>query len=77
MVVSALSAVSTFIAQGIPQITEFASIIRTYNSKPAYALRILRDATELEITGPLDFGISAAVSNYLNDHPSIQRNPFE
>jgi ATP-dependent protease ClpP protease subunit len=71
MVLAAFSALTSFVTQGIPQITEFSSIIQKYNSKPRYALRILRDATELEITGPLDFGISSAVSTLLENHPSI------
>jgi hypothetical protein len=72
MVLSALSTIGTFATQGIPQVVEFIAVIRTYNSSPAYSLRILKDATELEISGPLDFGISRATANLLSDHPTIK-----
>jgi ATP-dependent protease ClpP protease subunit len=72
MVLSALSTIGTFTTQGLPQMSEFVAVIKTYNSKPAYSLRILRDASELEITGPLDFGITRAVANLLSDHPTIR-----
>jgi hypothetical protein len=56
----------------IPQITEFAQIAAGKDPLGTYQLRVLRDATEVEIAGPMAFGITDEVRRILDAHPTVR-----
>src|SRR5262245_59749658 len=60
------------IVQGAPLITDYASILTSATNQRTYTLRLLRNSTELEISGPLDFGVAREVDALLSDHPAIR-----
>ena len=50
----------------------FIQIISQNFAPPLYKLNIARDATELQLTGELSFGISKNVDKMLTDYPTIR-----
>lgn len=71
-VIGFLSTASAFFQQGIPQITGFSEIISAALHKKEYSTRLLRNLTEIELTGPLDFGVSADLEAILNEYPTLK-----
>lgn len=69
-VLACLSTFSTFARDGIPQINGLTEIIAQANQE-RYTLRLLRDDTELEIGGPLDFGLTKLVEDTLDRNHKI------
>ncbi len=67
---AAISAATVFVTEGLPQMGGFAEIFADANQK-RYAIRLLRENTELEIAGPLDFGLAQEVEDSLALHPTI------
>ncbi|MFM8743652.1 MAG: GYF domain-containing protein, partial [Cytophagales bacterium] len=70
-VLGALSSVGTFINVGIPQLKSSVEIFRSASQDAQYSLRVLRDSTELEISGRLDFGVSREFQKMLDVYPTI------
>ncbi|QIG47543.1 DUF4339 domain-containing protein [Nordella sp. HKS 07] len=66
-----LSTVTTFVREGLPQIGGYVEIFAEANEK-RYVIRPLRNNSELEITGPLDFGLAQDVESILGQHPTIK-----
>lgn len=69
-VIVALAVLAVFARLGIPQIQHFAGAISEI-SAPRYSVALLRDDTELAVTGPMDLGLSQTVEQSLHDHPAI------
>ncbi len=69
-VIAALSVLAIFARLGVPQIQHFADAIFE-TTEPRYAVALLRDDTELNVTGPMDLGLSETVDEVLHDHPAI------
>lgn len=69
-VIAALSVLAVFARLGVPQIQHFADAI-SETTQPRYTVALLRDDTELNITGPMDLGLSGTVDEALHDHPAI------
>jgi hypothetical protein len=69
--VGLIVAISQFTTVGVPQIQEFAKIAIGNDPVGTYQLRVLRDATELEIAGAIVFGLTDDVSRTLDAHPTI------
>jgi hypothetical protein len=69
--VGLIVAISQFTTVGVPQIQEFAKIAIGNDPVGTYQLRVLRDATELEIAGSIVFGLTDDVSRTLDAHPTI------
>jgi len=71
-VVTALAglAVLAVFVQGVPEIRESASVI-SETMAPRYQLRLLRDNTELELVGPMDFGVADTIAASLDGNPQI------
>ncbi|MBN1180887.1 MAG: DUF4339 domain-containing protein [Bacteroidales bacterium] len=63
---------STITKTGIPQVKEYFNIAIGNDPFGDYQIRVLRDASELEIYGPIAFGLSNDVEKILNTHPSIK-----
>jgi len=61
-----------FISMGIPQIAEYAKIATGNDPVGTYQLRVLRDATELEISGAIPFGLTDDVRRTLDAQPTIR-----
>src|SRR5215831_18484249 len=72
LVLGFLKAVTGFAVVGIPQVTEYAKIAAGEDPFGTYQLRVLRDATELEIAGPIIFGLTDDVRRTLDAHPTIR-----
>lgn len=69
-VIAALSVLAVFARLGVPQIQHFADAIAE-TTQPRYTVALLRDDTEINITGPMDLGLSGTVDEVLHDHPAI------
>ena len=65
-----LAVLAVFVQRGVPEIRQSASVISETMS-PRYQLRLLRDNTELELVGPMDFGVAAAIAASLDGNPGI------
>jgi hypothetical protein len=72
LVLGALGSLNTLITTAGPQIAEYWRIASGSDPFGTYTLRVLRDSTEFEISGPLGFGISKAVSDQLRLYPSVK-----
>lgn len=68
--IGGLAVLSVFVQQGVPDIRNSAAVI-SETLEPRYHLRLLRDNTELELVGPMDFGLADAVASNLDEHPDI------
>jgi len=71
VVLGVIIAVINFVSTGIPQITEYAKIATGNDPMGTYQLRVLRDATELEIAGAIVFGLTDDVRRTLDAHPTV------
>lgn len=72
VILGALSTVVNFARTAAPQICEFSKILVGRDPFGTYQLRVLRDASELEISGALVFGLTNDVSKILEAHPTIK-----
>jgi hypothetical protein len=66
-----ISGMTSFISVGIPQISEYAKIATGNDPMGTYQLRVLRDATEIEISGAIVFGLTDDVRRILDSHPTV------
>lgn len=66
-----LAAIPINFGKGIPQIIEFWTILTGHDTASQYQLRVLRDASELEISGHFGFGLASDVKTMLDSHPTI------
>lgn len=71
VVLGVIIAVINFVSTGIPQMIEYAKIATGNDPVGTYQLRVLRDATELEIAGAIVFGLTDDVRRTLDAHPTI------
>jgi hypothetical protein len=71
-VASLFSFARLFLSIGIPQVVEYSQIAIGKDPVGKYTLRLLHDATELELTGAFAFGLSNDVSRILEKHPTIR-----
>lgn len=72
IVFGTISAVTQFVSAGIPQVIEYAKIATGNDPFGTYQLRVVRDATELEISGAIVFGLTDDVRRTLDAHPSVR-----
>lgn len=61
-----------FVSVAAPQIIEFSKIAIGHDPIGSYQLRVLRDATELEFSGSIVFGLTDDVKKMLDSHPTIR-----
>jgi len=73
VVLGVIQSVSLFARSGVPQLTE-ASRIAFLNDPgiPDYALRIMRNGAEIEISGGLKYGLNADFNTLLRATPQIK-----
>lgn len=67
-----IKGVIDFMSIGIPQITEYSKIAAGEDPLGTYQLRVLRNASELEIAGEIVFGLTEDVRRTLDAHPTIR-----
>ena len=67
-----LQAVAEFANVGIPQVSEYAKIAVGHDPIGIYKIRVLRDATEVEVSGAITFGLTQDVRRALDKHPTIR-----
>lgn len=72
IVLGLIRAVGNFASVGIPQVTEYAKIATGEDPIGTYQLRVLRDASELEIAGAIAFGLTEDVRRTLDAHPTVR-----
>jgi len=72
VVLGLLRAVGDFSTQGIPLISESAKLFVGIDNTPPHAIRLLRDGTELELSGGMPFGTTDAVKKFLDAAPTVQ-----
>lgn len=72
IIIGFIRAIVDFISIGVPQVTEFAQIAIGQDPIGKYQLRIIRDASELEISGPIVFGLTDDVELIIETHPTIK-----
>jgi len=72
LILGFLRAVTEFVSVGIPQITEYTKIATGEDPLGTYQLRVLRDATELELAGGIIFGLTDDIRRTLDAHPTIR-----
>lgn len=62
----------SFIVNGVPLIREGFDMIRGTDNIPPYSLRLLRNNTELEVSGGMPIGTTDAVRNMLDSLPAVR-----
>lgn len=72
VVLALLRAVGDFSTQGVPLISEGAKLFAGIDNTPPYAIRLLRDGTELELAGGMPFGTTDAVKKFLDASTAIK-----
>jgi hypothetical protein len=70
--IGTLQSVFVFTTIGGPQVNEFIKIALRTDPADRYTLRLLRQNTELEVSGGIGFGLTDEVKQYLDEHPDIQ-----
>ncbi|MGE0241989.1 MAG: GYF domain-containing protein [Parvibaculaceae bacterium] len=68
--IAGLAVLAVFVQRGVPEIRDSADVI-TETMMPRYQLRLLRDNTELELVGPMDFGVADTIAASLADNPAV------
>jgi len=63
---------NTSINQALPQIQEYWRIAIGDTHYGDFEIRILRDASELEVSGQLAFGVTEDVEEHLDAHPTVR-----
>lgn len=68
--VAGLAVLAVFVGRGVPEIRNSANVI-SETLAPRYQLRLLADNTELELAGPMDFGLTDATLALLAENPKV------
>lgn len=71
VILGIIQTIGVYASVAIPQVTELAKIAIGKDPMGTYQLRVLRDASELEITGAIVFGLTDDVVRILDAHPTI------
>jgi GYF domain 2 len=72
VILGALGSIYTLGTVGVPQTIEFAQLAAGHDPIGTYQLRLLRDATELEISGAITFGLTQDVAGALAANPKVK-----
>lgn len=72
VILGLLRAVSAITTTGVPVITELSKLLVTGDDTPPYHLSLLRDDTELELSGGMPFGTTDAVKKVLDAAPAVR-----
>lgn len=72
VVFAAIVSVYTVYAQAWPQVTEYLRIARGADTYRAHTIRVLRQGTELELSGAIPFGLTEEIEKHLDVNPDIR-----
>src|SRR5205814_3840906 len=72
VVIGALQSVFVLATIGVPQVNELIQIALRTGPGDRYTLRLLRQNTELEVSGGIGFGLTDEVKRSLDAYPGIQ-----
>jgi hypothetical protein len=72
VVLGVLQVAAVGVTQAVPQVVEFGTMALGRDPFNHYQLRVLRDASELEIAGYIAFGLTADVEKTLDAHPTVR-----
>ncbi len=68
----AINSIYMFFTTAWPQITEYTKIAIGSDSSSKYTIRVLRQGTEIEVSGGIGFGLTDAISKHLEANPNIR-----
>lgn len=71
VVIGLLGTANNAANQAGPQVSEYWKILSGQDVYSKYQIRVLRNASELEILGPIGFGLTDDVAKTLDAHPTI------
>jgi hypothetical protein len=71
VVVGTIQIAIQFASIGIPQISEYALIAIGHDSIGTYNIRVLRNSTEIEVSGAMTYGLTHDVRKVLDKYPAI------
>ncbi len=71
-ILCSLGTVVNFATAGIPQVAEYVKIVAGRDQAATYQVRVLRDATEIEIAGYIGFGLTKEVRRTLDANPKVR-----
>jgi hypothetical protein len=72
LVIGLIATGKEIVFSGIPQIIEYAKLAAGRDPLGTYQVRIMRNATELEVAGSIVFGLTDDVSRALDAHPAVR-----
>ncbi len=72
VILSILASAFGFASVGLPQSMEFAKLALGRDPVGSYQLSLLRQGTELEISGAIVFGLTGEVAKMLDAHPKVK-----
>jgi hypothetical protein len=70
--VGAIYSIYIFSSQTLPQISEYWNIFRGDGATGGYELRLLRNNSELEMSGRIRFGLTNEIEKILNANPQVK-----
>jgi len=68
----AINSIYIFFTTAWPQVTEYTKIATRYDTSSKYKIRVLRQGTEIEVSGGIGFGLTDAISKHLEANPNIR-----
>jgi GYF domain 2 len=72
VVLGAVQVGTVVMTRAAPQMWEFAVMLTDHDPNHGYHLRLARDASEIEISGYIAFGLTAGVKAHLDRHPGVK-----
>jgi len=72
VVLAAFKSVGEVVTVGLPQVYQYGQIAVGRDPLGSYQLHVIKNASELEVTGAIVFGITDSVRNVLKANPTIR-----
>lgn len=72
VVIGVLRALFDFSGEGVPLVSEGVRLLVGIDTTPAYQLRLVPEASAIELRGGMPFGTTAAVIELLDRHPAVE-----
>ena len=72
VILGVIASASVFLSQAVPQINEWTKLAFGEDPIGKYEIHLLRDGTELEISGPITFGLTDDVRRILDASSQVQ-----
>ncbi len=72
LVLGTIESVNVFFQNALPQIGAYMEIVLESDSYSKYTIRVLRQGTEIEISGGIGFGLTDDIKKHLGANPNIR-----